>query len=240
MSTSQRPDHPYRRQLSLVASLVLATALCGGLLALRMAYTRGFVFAGLLWNLFLAWVPVFSSLIAYNTGKRRMGLSTLIVIASTFAWLLFFPNAPYLLTDIMHLRPSNAPIWFDLILLNAFAWTGTFLGLVSLYLMQSVVHRMAGLLTSWAFAVGTLAVGSFGIYLGRFLRWNSWDVFTQPRAILTDILYRLRHPFDNPQTFAFSILFFLFLMAAYGMLVTTVQFGRENEEALEQVGPEPR
>jgi uncharacterized membrane protein len=238
MSTTKQPTHPYRRQLSIVASLVFATALCSGLLALRMAYTRGTMFAGLLWNLFLAWVPVLSSFVAYNTFRRRLELSTLIVIASTFAWLLFFPNAPYLLTDIIHLRPSDAPIWFDLILLVTFAWTGTFLGLVSLYLMQSVVHRMAGMLTSWAFAVGTLAAGSFGIYLGRFLRWNSWDVFTQPRAILADIIFRLRHPFDNPQAFAFSIFFFLFLVAAYWMLVAVIRFSRENEEALDQVSVE--
>jgi uncharacterized membrane protein len=238
MPTGQHPSPTYRCQLYLIASLVFATALCGGLLVLRMAYTRGFMFVGLLWNLFLAWVPVFSSLIAYNIVRRRVGVSTLIVIASTFAWLLFFPNAPYLLTDIMHLRPSNAPIWFDLILLVAFAWTGTFLGLVSLYLMQSVVRRMTGRLASWAFAVGTLAAGSFGIYLGRFLRWNSWDVFTQPGAILADILYRIRHPFDNPQTFVFSTLFFLFLMAAYWMLVALIQFGRENEETLDRADAE--
>ncbi len=238
MSSDQQPVHRYRRQLSLIASLIFATALCAGLLALRMAYTRGVAFAGLLWNLFLAWVPMASSLIAYNTFKRRFGLCTLIVIASTFAWVLFFPNAPYLLTDIIHLRPSDAPVWFDLILLVAFAWTGTFLGLVSLYMMQSVVHRMAGELASWAFAVGTLAAGSFGIYLGRFLRWNSWDVFTQPRAILADIVHRLRNPFANPQVFAFSILFFLFLMAAYWMLVAMMQFGRENEDKLVQIDVE--
>jgi uncharacterized membrane protein len=97
---------------------------------------------------------------------------------------------------------------------------------------------MTGRLASWAFAVGTLAAGSFGIYLGRFLRWNSWDVFTQPGAILADILYRIRHPFDNPQTFVFSTLFFLFLMAAYWMLVALIQFGRENEETLDRADAE--
>jgi uncharacterized membrane protein len=224
------PASSYRRQLSVVGSLVFATALCGALLALRMAYTRGFMYADMLWNLFLAWLPVLSSLAAYNAYRRHWGISTVIFVGAAFLWLIFFPNAPYLMTDLMHLRPSNAPIWFDLILLIAFAWTGTFLGLVSLFLMQSVIRRIAGILASWAFALGALAAGSFGIYLGRYLRLNSWDIFTQPGRILRDILSQLRHPFANLQTYAFSGLFFLLLLAAYWMLVALAHFS--NADAL--------
>ncbi len=224
MPQRQPQASAYHRQLWVVGSLVFATALCGVLLLLRMAYTRGFGYAGLLWNLFLAWLPVLSSLAAYNAYRRHWGLSTVIFVASAFIWLVFFPNAPYLLTDLMHLRASNAPVWFDLILLISFAWTGTFLGLASLFLMQSVIRRMAGLLASWSFALGTLAVGSFGIYLGRFLRLNSWDVFTQPGRLLMDILSQLRHPFANPEPYVFTGLFFLFLLAAYWMLVALMYF----------------
>ena len=227
--------NPLRRQLSLGASLVFATALCAGLLALRIAYTRGLGYSNLAWNLFLAWLPVISSFVAYNLYRRGFGFSTLIVIGSAFIWLLFFPNAPYLLTDILHLKPSDVPLWYDLILLVAFAWTGTFLGLVSVYLMQTVVYHMAGMLASWAFVVGTLAAGSFGIYLGRFLRWNSWDIFTNPGLIWSDVLARLRSPLAHPQTFAFSLLFFLFLISAYWMLIAIVQLGRPDESHHAQV-----
>ncbi len=224
-NTEQR----YHRQLSVLASLIFATAFCTGLLAMRMAYTRGYMYIGLAWNLFLAWLPVLSSFAGYNLYRGRLRLSTFLVLVSAFIWLLFFPNAPYLVTDIIHLHRSNAPIWYDLILLVAFAWTGTFLGLVSLYLMQSVVNRMIGPLASWIFALGTLAAGSFGIYLGRFLRWNSWDIFTNPSLILADVLERLRHPMDHLQTFVFSAVFYLFLVAAYWMLVAMVNLGQETE-----------
>jgi uncharacterized membrane protein len=223
------PSHRYHRQISLAASLIFASALCAVLLALRIAYTRGLVYTNLAWNLFLAWLPVISSFAAYNLYRRGLSFCTLLVAGSAFIWLLFFPNAPYLLTDILHLKPSNVPLWYDLILLVAFAWTGTFLGLVSLYMMQTVVYRMTGALASWLFAVGTLAAGSFGIYLGRFLRWNSWDIFTNPGMIWRDILERLRSPWAHPQTFAFSALFFLFLVSAYWMLVAIVQLGRHDE-----------
>ncbi len=221
----------YHRQLSVIASLAFATAVCAGLLALRMAYTRGLTYIGLLWNLFLAWLPFISSLAAYNLYKRWLSLTTLLVAGSALIWLLFFPNAPYLLTDLMHLQASDVPLWYDLILLVAFAWTGSFLGHVSLYLMQTVVLRMAGPLIGWIFALGTLGAGSFGIYLGRFQRWNSWDIFTRPREILSDIWQPLRHPFSHPETVAFSLLFYLFLIASYWMLVTLIRFGAETGSA---------
>jgi uncharacterized membrane protein len=222
----------YYRQLSLIASLAFATAVCAGLLALRVAYTRGSMYIGLLWNLFLAWLPLISSLAAYNLYKRWLSMTTVLVVVSALIWLLFFPNAPYLLTDILHLHASDVPLWYDLILLVAFAWTGSFLGHVSLYLMQTVVRRMAGQFVSWLFALGTLGAGSLGIYLGRFQRWNSWDIFTRPMEILSDIWQPLRHPFSHPETVAFSVLFYLFLIASYWMLVTLVNFGCEADTTM--------
>ncbi|MEP7356720.1 MAG: DUF1361 domain-containing protein, partial [Anaerolineales bacterium] len=171
------------RQFAVLVSLGFATLVSLGLLALRVIYSHRLEYTYLAWNLFLAWLPMLCALAAYNAGKRRSRLSWLVVAGCALAWLLFFPNAPYLLTDILHLQPSqNAPLWFDLVLLLAFAWTGFFLGLVSLILMQSLVRRAAGrrcrqftaAIASWAFALAVLGLSGFGIYLGRFLRWNSW------------------------------------------------------------------
>src|SRR5262249_22497374 len=120
-------------------------------------------------------------------------------------WLVFFPNAPYLITDIIHLRPrAYAPFWFDLIVLVAFAWTGFILGLVSLVLMQEVIRSFAGGLVSWLFAFIALALSSFGIYLGRFLRWNSWDLLLNPFALLGEILRGARHPLLHIQPLCFQ------------------------------------
>jgi len=134
-------------------------------------------------------------------------------------------------TDLIHLRPqSDAPYWYDLILLVAFAWTGFFLGLVSLSLMQEIIRKVAGSVASWLFALGALALSSFGIYLGRFLRWNSWDVFLNPLRLLGDVAEQLRHPLAHFQTVVFSALFAFFFVAMYLTLVALTHFQHEVRE----------
>jgi len=206
------------RQLAVLASLAFTTAVCLVLLAGRVAYSESRQYLFLAWNLFLAWLPMLCSLFAYNAYKRRSRLSWLVVAGCALAWLLFFPNAPYLLTDLMHLQPRpDAPLWFDVLLVVAFAWTGLCLGLVSLSLMQALVRRAAGGLASWAFALGVLSISGAGIYIGRFLRWNSWDVFVSPGGILTDVLPAVLHPLLHARSVIFSGLFSLFLLSAYCM-----------------------
>jgi uncharacterized membrane protein len=220
------------RQVAVLASLGFASAICLALLGLRVAYSRNLWYLFLAWNLFLAWLPMLSSLAVYNAFKRRSRLSWLVVAGCALAWLLFFPNAPYLLTDFLHLVPrSDAPLWFDLLLVVAFAWTGLFLGLVSLFLMQALVRRAAGGLASWAFALGALGLSGFGIYIGRFLRWNSWDVVVSPAGLLADLADAAQHPWLHARSFAFSGLFSLFLVAAYFMFFALTQLRLESPPA---------
>jgi len=229
------------RQLAVLVSLAFATAVCLGLLALRITYSHRLVYTYLAWNLFLAWLPMVCALAAYNAGKRRGRLSWLVVAGCALAWLLFFPNAPYLLTDILHLQPrADAPLWFDLVLLLAFAWTGFFLGLVSLVLMQALVRRAAGAAASWTFALAVLGLSGFGIYLGRFLRWNSWDVFFSPGSLLTDMVQPLLHPIVHARTIAFSGLFSLFLVSAYLMIVALTHLQVETQPSTADETSEPR
>lgn len=216
------------RQLAVVGSLVFATALSLGLLVLRVVYTRGFDYVGLGWNLFLAWLPLFFALAAYNVYKRSSRLSWLVVAGCAFVWLLFFPNAPYLLTDIVHLQSARGvPFWYDLVMIIGFAFTGLFLGLVSLYLMQSLVRLAAGGPASWLFALIVSGLSGFGIYLGRFLRWNSWDLFVSPLSLLADIAERFRHPLAHYQTFMFSAMFSLFFISAYFILVAMMHMQKD-------------
>jgi len=211
-----RPAIRHYRQIAVLGALIFASALCAALLVVRVAYTRNFYYVPFAWNLFLAWLPMLCALAAYNLYKRRSRLSWLMVAGCAFVWLLFFPNAPYLLTDILHLttRPDIA-LWYDLILVIAFALSGTLLGLVSLFLMQMLVHRAVGPVLGWLFALGVLGLSGFGIYLGRFQRWNSWDLFTNPTTLLADIANRLLHPLAHWRTFAFSALFSLVFLSAY-------------------------
>jgi uncharacterized membrane protein len=222
--------HQYRRLAVVVASLGFASAICTALLLLRIWRFHSFTHFYLAWNLFLAWIPMICSLAAYSLHKRRAILSWLVVGVCILVWLLFFPNAPYLLTDLIHLQPQeNVPFWFDLILIVAFAWTGFFLGLISLALVQAIVRKAVGAIASWIFAIGVLSVSGFGIYLGRFLRWNSWDVIFNPGPLLLDIWQQVRHPLANFQTTVFSILFSLFLLAAYFVLISVTHLSAEPD-----------
>ena len=219
MTTPSRALIRRYRQLAVLASLAFASAICLALLAVRVVYADNRSYSFLSWNLLLAWLPMLCSLFAYNAYKRRGRLSWLVVAGCALAWLLFFPNAPYILTDLMHLSPRpDAPLWFDVLLVIAFAWTGLFLGLVSLSLMQALVRRAAGTLASWGFALGVLGLSGFGIYIGRFLRWNSWDVFLSPGGMLADLLDAAQHPLLHARSLVFSGLFSLFLLSAYFML----------------------
>ena len=216
------------RQLAVLASLVFTTLICLALLAVRVVYSESGQYLFLAWNLFLAWLPMLCALFAYNAYKRHSRLSWLVVAGCALAWLLFFPNAPYILTDLMHLRPRpDAPLWFDVLLVVAFAWTGLCLGLVSLSLMQALVRRAAGALASWAFALGVLSLSGAGIYIGRFLRWNSWDVFISPGSILADVLAAVQHPLLHARSVVFSGLFSLFLLSAYCMFFALTHLNAE-------------
>ncbi len=222
----------HRRQAAVVASLAFATAVCLAQLAVRAVYARSAVHFGLVWNLFLAWLPMLGALAAYNVGQRGRWRKWLLALPCLVFWLLFFPNAPYILTDILHLQPQgNVPLWYDLILLITFAWTGAFLGLISLYLMQSLVQRAIGAQAGWVFTLAVLALSGFGVYLGRFPRWNSWDVLLNPSGLLFDIASRVRHPLANASTFVFSALFALCLAAMYFMLVAIIEFRQEDRPA---------
>ena len=132
------------------------------------------------------------------------------------AWLAFFPNAPYLVTDLVNLRWNNgAPRWYEVALLSSFGWAGLFLGLASLRDMHDLVARRTRLIAGWPFAAMVIVLAAFGIYLGRELRWNSWDVIAEPRALFGDLHAHLFHPFAFPRAWAMTAVFGTLLGLAY-------------------------
>ena len=169
------------------------------------------------WNLLLAWMPLIFALRFYRHDAHHAPRWWLLAICA-ISWFLFFPNAPYIVTDLLHLdaRPP-VPMWFDVIMMMSFAWTGLLLGYLSLFLMQEVVRRRKGLTWSWGFAGTMLALSSFGIYLGRFQRWNSWDVIRRPFGLAGDVLSRLNF-LSQPQMTAFCLTFFAFSLLSYATL----------------------
>jgi uncharacterized membrane protein len=182
----------------------------------------------LTFNLGLAWIPLLAALAADLTSRNRITFYLFMPIF-TLIWLVFFPNAPYLLTDFQHLADtySNSPLWFDVILLIWFAWTGLLLGISSLALMQEIVTRKFNTTTGWAFAILATVLSSIGVYLGRFMRWNSWDILDDPLLIAKDMYGFVRHPAANLPTYAFTILFTLLFLFIY---VTIHFLGRMSQE----------
>ena len=220
----------YQKQLFVLASLSFATMLCLGLLALRAWHYQSGTQKWLVWNLFLAWLPLLGAFAAYNLHHWPTRLRWLPIFGFAFLWLLFLPNAPYLITDIIHLKQSNTvPLWYDLITLVSFAWTGSFLGLVSLFLMQELVRRIIGRVASWLFVAGVLMLTGFGVYFGRFLRWNSWDALFRPASLMNELIDGLLNPFDHLQTLAFAGLFTLLFSAVYLMMLSFTHLHLEHE-----------
>jgi uncharacterized membrane protein len=202
------------RRLATILSLAGLSALVLAMVVVRVAYTGNSEYESLLWNLFLAWIP-FALALHVHDGYRR-GAGALSLWAGGLLWLVFVPNAPYIITDFKYLRTwTGAPIWYDAVLLSAAAGCGLLLGFASLYLMQSVIRRALGTVNAWLFALAVLGLSSFGVYLGRFQRWNSWDVFTRPRVLAADLWSGLVNPLEHPQTIAVTVLFSVFLGVTY-------------------------
>ncbi|MCB8944912.1 MAG: DUF1361 domain-containing protein [Ardenticatenaceae bacterium] len=193
----------------ITAALLLASGLSVSMLAVRISYAGYPTYIFLVWNLFLAWLPFLLALMAYELRQR---LWLLLPLGSL--WLLFLPNAPYMITDLMHLHISKlVPVWYDAIMIFSFALTGLLLGFLSLYLMQALVVRRFGWRVGWLFVVMILGLSGLGVYIGRFLRWNSWDVFTNPLTVLHSLL--------NPELFlkAFVVTALLSLISIFAYVI---------------------
>jgi uncharacterized membrane protein len=169
------------------------------------------VYRYLVWNLTLAWIPLLLAILLVVAYRQRRPAAELLAVGAV--WLLFLPNAPYVLTDFIHLGEAHR--MYDTILVGSFAVTGLALGFASLLLVQLVVTRAGGALLGWVTAVGSLFVASVGIYLGRVLRLNSWDAFQRPHRLWEIARFRMADPFGNRYLIGFVIAFAGFLTLAY-------------------------
>lgn len=156
---------------------------CALLVAARAWRAGAPAYFFLCWNLFLAGVPAGASILFAHENRPNGSRGW---AAIWFAlWLLFLPNAPYLVTDFIHLhqRPP-VPVWFDIALLTSFAGAGLMLGWGSVAEVHDSLRRTGSAALGWSVAVAALLLSGYGIYLGRFMRWNSWDVLSHPGALL--------------------------------------------------------
>ena len=174
------------------------------LLVFMMFYSGSLRYMFMGWNLFLAWIPfALSAFFSQYKQKQKWKQAVLFI-----SWLLFFPNALYIVTDFVHLQgESNMPWWYDAVLLFASSFMGIVLAFISLrraeIYLQNFFHpkQVNGLMAFILF------LGSFGVYLGRFQRWNSWDVLHNPLALASDIASKIINPVDHYKVWAITVLF---------------------------------
>ena len=180
--------------LSFVALLLLA----------RMIYSGTIRYLSMAWNIFLAWLPyVMSSFFSVYIKKEKWKQWILFM-----SWLLFFPNALYIVTDLIHLEEeTNVPLWYDAVLLFASSFAGIVMAFVSLQRAEMLLRQYLPSVTVKFIIPILLFLGSFGVYLGRFQRWNSWDVVQNPVGLGMDIATRILSPVDNAKTWATTIIF---------------------------------
>lgn len=203
----------YLKNNEKIALLSVVSVASIALLLIRFLETQSLEFIFISWNLFLAWVPLLFIKWVWEREKTNPASLFMLTIYLTI-WLLFFPNAPYLITDIKHLRGvSEQMIWFDSLMLFSFALSGFLTGLYSIRIVFRILtHRWNGGL-AWLVIGGSMILSGFGVFLGRFGRWNSWDIVTQPGALLRGIVASAQNPLAIKHTIAFSFVLMLLYFA---------------------------
>ena len=198
------------------SALILMGAFCICLLLVRAKLTHSLFYFFLIWNLFLAYLPLAVS--SYIMEKPYLIENKWRFYPAVIIWLLLLPNAPYIITDFIHLkRETTVPVWFDVLLLISFSLTGLLFGLKSMKQMFYILTIQFNYAIVWVVLFFVNILCGFGIYVGRFLRYNSWDVLHKPLELTQNILYSL---VTSPQcvtawgvTLGFgTFLFILFLM----------------------------
>jgi uncharacterized membrane protein len=201
------------RRLEFTLLLMASCFLSFGLIVLRVMATGKLQFIFLIWNLFLAFIPFFIANWLYLFRDR---FNKITVIPMVAMWLLFFPNAPYIITDIIHLHPSkDFGYWYNLLIVISCVWNALVMGLLSLNDIQNVLTEKFGKLTAWIVSISSVFIGAFGIYLGRILRWNSWDLFFDTKCLVYDITDRIINPMSHGRTLGVTLFYGMFLLIVY-------------------------
>lgn len=213
------------------AVLIAMSAFCFALIAYRVEVSNKITFVFLIWNLFLAYIPYgISTLLTMWEDKIK---SKFILLAFIALWLVFYPNAPYILTDLFHFRVRpDIPIWFDLVLILSVAFNGLVLGLLSLLDIHLLIARRFSAFLGWLFVIASSFLCGFGIYLGRYLRWNSWDIVSQPSGLIKDLWVRIADPSAHGRTYGVTFLFCGFIILAYLFVYVLFMMKGEKETAI--------
>lgn len=184
------------------------------LLAARVIVTGSPVYLFLPWNLFLAFIPYWiTGWLMKNVNIIESRFKSILAVGT---WLLFIPNSFYIITDLFHLaRIHSAPRWFDLLMIFSFAWNGLIAGILSVRRVEHFLSLTSGKPFSVLLVLVVMWLSAFGIYIGRFLRFNSWDVIMNPFALAGEILDLVIHPLRNGSAWGMTLCYAVFMTLVY-------------------------
>lgn len=213
----------------LLVTLGLSSAVSLGLLGARFIATQQITYWFLAWNLFLAWVPLGFAwwLMARLRTTSWLSLGNIIL---TILWIGFLPNAFYIASDIIHLTQTGSiSILYDVVMFLSFTFNGFILGYLGLYGIHQQLKRRLGRQGSYLIVTGVLLLCSFAIYLGRYLRWNSWDILVNPAGLIFDVSEPFINPSSYPRVFTTTAMVFVLLMSIYAVSYQLVRLAKHNQ-----------
>lgn len=200
-----------------ILTLAASSAVSVGFVIARVLSTGQSTYVFLVWNLLLAWLPLlfaWTLVVRLQTTRWR----SLENIFLTFLWLGFLPNTFYIMSDLVHLNTTGSiSILFDLVMFLTFAWNGFVLGYISLFLVHREIRKRYGRMTGHVVVALVLLLCSFAIYLGRYLRWNSWDILINPAGLIFDVSDSFINPAAHPNAFTTTTMFFILLTCIYAV-----------------------
>jgi uncharacterized membrane protein len=215
-----------RLGLALLASS-LASVVLFAAGALR---NHSLTFDYLIYNLSLAWIPLLLSLWLERVLRSHLWSGWLPIVITLF-WQGFLPNTFYMISDYIHLQEvSRVDLLYDVIMFSSFILNAFALGLVSLSLVHSELRKRMSVTASWWIIGGVMFLTSFAIYIGRDLRWNTWDVLLNPASILFDVSDRLLHPGQHPEMFSTTLGFSLIIASMYAIVWYAVRAARQYKQ----------
>lgn len=205
-----------------IRAILLSNTVSVFLFYLRTLGTGSDTYWFMLWNLILGWVPLVIAWALLTQLPKKTWREPLPVLL-TLAWLAFLPNSFYMVSDLLHLKQTgDISKLFDIVMFMSFAWNGILAGFLSLRLIHRALLERTSRELATALIGGALLTSCFAIYLGRSLRWNSWDIVSSPGGLLYDVSERIINPFDYPQAFVTTTIFFLLLGSMYYVMYELV------------------
>lgn len=212
----------------LIKALVISNLVSLSLFFVRVVGAESFRFWFLFWNLLLAWVPL---LFAYllKKGLAQRPWQTWQNIGLTLLWLCFLPNSFYIVSDLIHVHlTGEINILFDVVLMFSCIFNGYVFGYMSVYMVHRELLKRLKPADAHAIIGGVFLLCGFAVYMGRYLRWNTWDILVHPIGLLFDVSNRFINPIAHPQTFSTTLTFFVLLSSMYYVIWEFVRVLRQD------------